>query len=248
MNRFTTRYGHPRGQCRTDGCSRSTSRMNGLCDRCSNNLRRFGHALQELPDTYALDAAIRRMEQQRGRLKGLDLEALEARWVTLVDDCRGRATPSFKAHKRLSYSKWDAEASATIRDLAESLTFTRALDLLGALHLIRIERPTTFRSDGSGSSDEAFACCVVELMRRAGNVGRRFARVLPGETRQHSYRKELSRNTRLAAARYLNVGLGAAAVALAKREAAREEAARATRANYWDAVAAIEALETEATD
>jgi hypothetical protein len=31
-----------------------------------------------------------------GRLKTLDLEALEARWTTLVDDCRAKATPTYK--------------------------------------------------------------------------------------------------------------------------------------------------------
>ncbi len=59
----------------------------------------------------------------------------------------------------------------------------------------------------------------------------------------HSYRREVSRNTRLAAARYLMVGLGAAAVALARREAKRAENERATRADYYRA---IEAIESEA--
>jgi hypothetical protein len=231
--RFSNRYGaRPRGQCVTAGCARTTSRINGLCDRCTNNLRRHGEAQQTLPDTYALDTAIR-MEEARGGLKLLDLKALEARWTSLVDDCRGRATPSFKVQKRLSYSKSDAEASALIRDVAEVMSFSRALDLLGAIHLLNIERPTTFRSE------DAVACVAVELFRRAANVGRKFARILPGETHQHSYRQEVSKQTRLATFRYLNVGLGAAALALAKREAKREEDARATRASYWQAVQSI---------
>ena len=229
--RFSNRY--PRGQCVTTGCARTTSRINGLCDRCTNNLRRHGEAQQTLPDTYALDTAIRRMEEARGRVKALDLAALERRWTEMADDCRGRATPSFKTHKRLSYSKSDAEASGLIRDLAEVMSFTRALDLLGAIHLLNIERPTTFRSE------DAVACVAVELFRRAANVGRKFARILPGETHQHSYRQEVSKQTRLATFRYLNVGLGAAALALAKREAKREEDARATRASYWQAVQSI---------
>jgi hypothetical protein len=232
--RFSNRYGaRPRGQCVTAGCARATSRINGLCDRCTNNLRRHGEAQQTLPDTYALDDAVRRMEEARGRLKLLDLKALEARWTSLVDDCRGRAKPSFKVQKRLSYSKSDAEASALIRDVAEVMSFTRALDLLGAIRLLNIERPTTFRSE------DAVACVAVELFRRAANVGRKFARILPGETRQHSYRKDVSKQTRLAAFRYINVGLGAAAEALAKREARRAEDAKAVRAEYWQAVQAI---------
>jgi hypothetical protein len=232
--RFTTRYGSPPARlCTTEGCTRQASNIAYLCHRCVNHLRRFGHPLQDLPDTYSLDAAIRRMEEQRARLRALDIAALEARWTTLVDDCRGRAEPSFKAHKRLSYNKWDAEASVTIRDLAESLSFNRALDLLAAMHLLNIERPHAFRSE------ESFACCVVEQFRRAGNVGRGWARVLPGETRQHSYRKELSRPTRLATASYLNVGLGAAALALAKREAKREAQAKATQADYYAVVRAL---------
>jgi hypothetical protein len=232
--RFQARYGSaPTRLCTTEGCSRQSTSIGGLCYRCVNHLRRFGHPLQDLPDTYSLDAAIRRMEEQRARLRALDIAALEARWTTLVDDCRGRAAPSFKAHKRLSYNARDAEASVVIRDLNDTLSFTRALDLLAGMHLLNIERPNTFRTV------EAFACCVVEQFRRAGNVGRGWSRVLPGETRQHSYRKELSRNTRLATASYLNVALGAAALALAKREAKREADAKVTQADYYAVVRAL---------
>jgi hypothetical protein len=242
-SRFTARYGSPTSRtCSTDGCARQAKNLAGRCDRCINRLRRFGHVLQELPDIYTLDPAIRRMEQARGRLKGLDLMALEARWIELVADCRGRATPTYKATMRLSHNQWETEASALIRDLGEAVTFTRALDLLGAAFLIQIERPQSFRSE------EAFQCCVVELFRRAagGHVGRRVAAMREENgTIRRSYRKEVARQTRLAAFRYLNVGLGAAAAALAKREAAREEQARETRAHYYDAVRAIEAAVAE---
>jgi hypothetical protein len=59
-------------------------------------------------------------------------------------------------------------------------------------------------------------------------------------TIEKSYRREMSRNSRLATARLLNLGLGAAAVALAKREAKRADEAKATRESYWAGVAAIE--------
>lgn len=238
-SRFAQRYGPPASRtCATDGCARQAKNLAGRCDRCINRLRRFGHVLQELPDIYTLDPAIRRMEQARGRLKGLDLKALEARWIELVADCRGRATPTYKATMRLSYNQWETEASALIRDLGEAMTFTRALDLLGAAFLIQIERPHSFRSE------EAFQCCVVELFRRAagGHVGRRVAAMREENgTIRRSYRKEVPRQTRLAAFRYLNVGLGAAAAALAKREAARADQERETRAAYYQAVNSIAA-------
>ena len=54
-----------------------------------------------------------------------------------------------------------------------------------------------------------------------------------------SYRREMSKNSRLAAASLLNVGLGAAAQALAKRESARADQERATRSAYFNTVQAI---------
>jgi hypothetical protein len=238
MNRMTQRYGSaPARQCITEGCNQTASpnSLSGRCWRCVGRLRRLGDALQELPETYTIDEYVRRMEEQRGRLKLLDLEALERRWTELVDDARGRAVPSFKTHKRLSYTVWQQEASAIVRDLADALPFTRALDLHGAIHLLAIERPTTFRSD------EALACCTVELFRRAANVGRRWGKTRASDGMQASYRVEVSKNTRLETARYLNIGLGAAALALAKREASRAEEAKAVRSDYFAAVAAIAA-------
>jgi hypothetical protein len=237
-SRLQARYGSaPARQCITEGCSQTASpnSLSGRCWRCVGRLRRLGDALQELPETYTLDAYVRRMEEARGALKLLDLEALERRWTELVDDCRGRAVPSFKTHKRLSYTVWQQEASAIIRDLGEALPFTRALDLHGAIQLLAIERPQTFRSD------EALACCTVELFRRAANQGRRWGKTRASDGMQASYRVEVSKNTRLETARYLNIGLGAAAMALAKRAAAKADQAKQVRSDYYAAVAAIAA-------
>jgi hypothetical protein len=237
MNRMTQRYGYaPARQCITGGCSQTASpnSLSGRCWRCVGRLRRLGDALQELPETYTLDAYVRRMEEARGALKLLDLDALEARWTDLVAECRGRAVPSFKTRKRLSYNVWQQEASAIIRDLGDALSFTRALDLLGAIHLLAIERPQTFRSE------DALACCVVELFRRAANVGRRWGKTRAVDGLQPSYRVEVAKQTRLETARYLNIGLGAAAAALAKRAAEKADQAKQVRSDYYAAVAAIE--------
>jgi hypothetical protein len=99
--------------------------------------------------------------------------------------------------------------------------------------LIRIERPHAFRSD------DAFKAVTVEVFRRSANVGRRFAPIRPGASRQQSYRKEVSLPTRLATARYLDSALGAASEALAKREASRADQERETRSSYFAAVDAI---------
>jgi hypothetical protein len=235
-NRFAHRYaGQPATrQCSSPGCARTAPSISGRCHRCANRLRRFGSVEQTLPATHELDRYVRRMEEQRARLKLLDVDALERRWTELVADCRGRATPTFKDQKVLTYNGWEREASALIRDISENISFTRALDLLGAIHLMQIER-------GAFRSDEALACCTVELMRRAANVGTKVVSMnAHNGTISNSYRREMSRNTRLAAARLLNVGLGAAAVALAKKAAARADEAKATRTDYWAAVAAIE--------
>lgn len=78
----------------------------------------------------------------------MDLTALEARWVTLVDDCRARATPSYKDQHVLSYNGWEREASALIRDISKSITFVRALDLLTAILLMNMQRPLAFQERG----------------------------------------------------------------------------------------------------
>jgi hypothetical protein len=57
---------------------------------------------------------------------------------------------------------------------------------------------------------------------------------------QPSYRVEVAKQTRLETARYLNIGLGAAAAALAKRAAEKADQAKQVRSDYYAAVAAIE--------
>jgi hypothetical protein len=66
------------------------------------------------------------------------------------------------------------------------MTFARALDLMTALHLFRIDRPHAFRSE------DAFKAVMVETFRKAANVGLRFAPLRPGASRQQGYRKALS--------------------------------------------------------
>jgi hypothetical protein len=236
-NRFQARYS---GQtytrtCSTEGCSGTTKAMSGRCHTCAARLRRLGHPLQTLPSAVELDKFIRRMEEARGRLKTLDLAALEARWTALVSDCRAKATPAYKDHHILSYSGWEREASQLIRDISDVIPFTRALDLLGAIHLMTIERPGFFKSD------EAFSCCVVELLRRTSRVSCKVVAMNNANgTIARSYRRELGKNSRLACAKMLMVALGSAAQALAKREAKRADEAKSVQADYWATVHAIE--------
>jgi hypothetical protein len=236
-NRFQARYSGQTytRQCSTSGCSGTTKAMSGRCHTCSARLRRLGHPLQTLPTTPDLDKFIRRMEEARGRLKLLDLEALEARWTVLVDDCRAKATPSYKDHQILSYTGWEREAAQLIRDISEAIPFTRGLDLLGAIHLMQIERPGFFKSD------EAFSCSTVELLRRTSRVSCQVVAMNNANgTIARSYRREMGKDSRLACAKMLMVALGSAAQALAKRESKRAGQERETRASYFDAVRAIE--------
>jgi hypothetical protein len=225
--------------CTTEGCSREAQeRITGRCYVCGNNKRRFAHELQEAPLDSTLAPFIRAAETQRARHKNLDVEALEARWRTVVDTCRGSAEPSYreKGKRKLTFNVHDREGSALVRDIAEAdgMTFTRALDLMTALHLFRIDRPNAFRSD------DAFKAVMVETFRKAANVGLRFAPLRPGASRQQGYRKALSLPSRLATAGYLELALGAAGEALAKREAKRADQERETQTSYYDAVRAIE--------
>jgi hypothetical protein len=238
MPRLYDRYGHtqPARTCSTPACSGTTKAINGRCHTCAARLRRFGDCLQTLPSTTELDKFIRRIEEARGRLKTLDIAALEARWTALISDCRARATPAYKDHHILSYSGWEREASQLIRDISEAIPFTRALDLLGAIQLMAIERQGFFKSD------EAFSCCVVELLRRTSRVSCQVVAMNnTNGTIARSYRRELGKNSRLACAKMLNVALGSAAQALAKRESKRADETKAVQANYWATVAAIEA-------
>jgi hypothetical protein len=162
MNRFANRYGAPQRnptQCSTPTCNRTAANLAGRCWKCSNNLRRHADPLQEVPLDTELARYIRRAETQRARHQHLDVAALEARYQTVVDACRGNAEPSFREHGKLTFNVHDREASALVRDFAEAegMTFYRALDLMTALHLIRIERPHAFRSD------DAFKAVTVEV-------------------------------------------------------------------------------------
>jgi hypothetical protein len=190
--------------------------------------------LQTLPTTAELDKYVRRLEEARGRLKTLDLEALEARWATLVSDCRAKATPSYKDFHILSYTGWDREASQLIRDVSEAISFTRALDLLGAIHLMQIERHFF-------KTEESMACCTVELLRRTSRVSCQVVAMNnTNGTIARSYRREMGKDSRLACARMLMVALGGAAQALATRESKRADEAKAVQSDYWAAVHAIE--------
>jgi hypothetical protein len=251
MSTFTRRHGDRlyTRTCSTDGCARTTQQMNGRCGTCTARLRRFGHPLQTLPTSYDIDTYVRRMETQRARLKLLDVAKLERRWEETVTECRGQAEPSYRTSGRFTHNKWDTEASRLIRDIGEALSFTRAFDLIGALHLIAIERPLFFKSDSSGANDEAFACSSVEVLRRAANIGRFVTEMRESNgTIRRSFRKEVPRNARLAAAKFIHLGLGAAAKAMAKREAAREEQAKAVRSDYWATVRALESAAAACED
>jgi hypothetical protein len=237
-SRFQDRYSGQTytRQCSSPGCSNTTRTMGGRCHTCSARLRRFGAVDQVLPTTAELDKFIRRMEEARGRLKALDLTALEARWTVLVDDCRAKATPAYKDKRVISYNGWEREAAQLIRDVSEAISFTRALDLLGAIHLMTIERPGFFKSE------EALACSTVELMRRTSRVGCKVVAMSNHNgTITRSYRREMGKDSRLACAKMLTVALGAAAQALAKREVARAGEVKAVQADYWATVHAIEA-------
>jgi hypothetical protein len=237
MPRLYDRYGHtqPARTCSTPSCSGTTKTISGRCHTCAAHLRRLGHPLQTLPTTTELDKFIRRMEEARGRLKMLDLKALEARWTVLVDDCRAKATPTYKDRGVLAYNGHEREAAQLIRDISEVIPFTRALDLLGAIHLMQIDN-RTFKSD------EAFSCSTVELMRRTSRVGCKVVAMSNHNgTITRSYRREMGKESRLACAKMLMVALGSAAQALATRESKRADQERATRSSYFTAVAAIAA-------
>jgi hypothetical protein len=240
-SRLFDRYGHTPNHstrtCSTPGCSREAKEISGQCWVCGNNKRRFGHPLQDCPLNSTLAPYIRRAETQRARHKNLDVAALEARWQTIVDGCRGSAEPSFREKGKLSFNVHDREGSALIRDIAEAdgMTFTRALDLMTALHLFRIDRPHAFRSE------DAFKAVTVEVFRKAANVGLMFAPLRPGANRQQGYRKALSLPSRLATAGYMMLAVGAAGDALARREAKRADQERETRSAYYEAVNAIAA-------
>src|ERR1700681_3034669 len=103
-NRFTARYGsiHAR-TCTTEGCTREAKNLAQRCWVCGNNLRRFAHPLQEAPLDSELAPFIRRAETQRARHQHLDVAALEARYQSVVDGCRGKAEPSFREQGKVSF-------------------------------------------------------------------------------------------------------------------------------------------------
>jgi hypothetical protein len=152
----------------------------------------------------------------------------------MVDEARAKATPSYKDHHILSYNGHEREASQLIRDCADQITWLRAFDLITAVHLLHLE--------GYWRSDEAMACSLVELLRRTSRVGCRVVAMNNANgSISTSYRREMSRPSRLAAARVLTVALGGACAALALRRSKRADQERAARASYYETVRAIEA-------
>jgi hypothetical protein len=142
MNRFQSRYGAPERnprECSTPTCHNTAANLAGRCWKCANNLRRFADCLQEVPLDSELAPFIRRAEQQRGRYKNLDLDVLEAQYRAIVDSCRGRATPSFKEHGKLSFNVTDRESPSTsqLNKVAEAMgvDVSTAIDRLNTMNL-----------------------------------------------------------------------------------------------------------------
>ena len=199
---------------------------------------KVGHELQTLPSTPELDKFIRAAEEQRGRLKHLDLAALEARWTTLADDCRARATPSYKDQHVLSYNGWEREASALIRDISKSITFVSRTRFTHG-------HPAHEYAEAAGVQKQRrrwlVACRTDAQGRQCG------LEVVPHEQpewdtiAQFLSQGDARRNSRLACARLLMTGLGGASLALAKRATKLEEEAKKVRDNYWSTVRALEA-------
>jgi hypothetical protein len=79
-----------------------------------------------------MDTLIRRIEEQIGRLKLLDIEALKARWDDVTAECRAAATPSYKNKGTMSYNGWTREGAQLVRDVSEAVTFERVLGIVGA--------------------------------------------------------------------------------------------------------------------
>jgi hypothetical protein len=234
-NRFTARYsGHTNTrQCSTSGCSGTAKNLSGRCHTCSGRLRRRGHPLQELPTTSEMDKAIRHIEEQIGRLKTLDIEALKARWEDVISECRARAVPTYKDRNVLSYNGHDREGAQLIRDVSEAVTFERVLGIVGAVHLLNLER-------GYFLSEEAFKCSMVELVRRTCRVGCHVVAMNnTNGTIGKSYRRELSLNSRLAAFEYLLAGVGLAARKLAEIEHGRKAREQATKEAYHRAIQSL---------
>jgi hypothetical protein len=235
-NRFEDRYGRPQAnarQCSSPGCSGTAKNLSGRCHTCSGRLRRRGHALQELPTTAEMDKLIRRIEEQIGRLKTLDIEALKARWEDVIAECRARAVPTYKDRGVLSYNGHDREGAQLVRDVSEAVTFERVLGIVGAVHLLNLER-------GYFLSEEAFKCSMVELVRRTSRVGCMvMAMSNVSGTITKSYRRELSLPSRLAAFDYLLDGVGLAAAKLAEIEHGRKAREQATKDAYHRAIQSL---------
>jgi hypothetical protein len=244
-NRFAQRYGanSPHfNTCTVDGCtSPPRSGLSGFCDLHRTRLRRLGDPAQSVPDSHRMTELCRRMETQRGSLRMPDtFKALEAQWSQVIATLAGIATPTYGNQRRLTHNKWETEAATMLRDVFEQMTLTRALDLLGALMLLRLERPGFFRSD------EAFRCTVIEMFRRETIHGRHIVSVNEETGGIHGYRRDVSRQTRNAAFNFLFSAIGAAAQALATREHRRSTEEATLKQSYRAAIEAIESAASSA--
>jgi hypothetical protein len=86
------------------------------------------------------------------------------------------------------------------------------------------------------------ACSMVELLRRTSRVNCKVVAMNnENGSISTSYRREMSRPSRLAAARMLMVALGGACSALALRRSKRAAQERETRASYYAVVNSIAA-------
>jgi hypothetical protein len=204
-------------QCRYCSATINRKTFNYRCSACDHRLKRHGAEnatglLRREIDPYA-EAAYQVRERNLYRV---DWAALRAEYEAVVKRCRSFEKECQRGNP---YQKHERYACNVMVQIAENVPYERGLDLVAALWMFQLLRPSRFRG-----SDQVFAFAVGNVLRKEGRADRRFrvgsprSRTLNPERVEY---RELNRETRHTLYRLINAAFGRAAVHIAKLEVDR---------------------------
>ena len=132
-------------QCHAPGCTAETSRWGKLCSTHKSRQRRHGHPSQQGISKTELTPYLAIIRQRwANNPDSLLWSSLEARWLALVDHCRGVVAAYLNGR---AMNRNERQACAEVQKLADHVEARDVIETALALYLMHEQAPRRFVSD-----------------------------------------------------------------------------------------------------
>lgn len=163
MARFSTW-----GSCRNPSCNHSlrANSKSVYCNRCTLRVIRYADPDQQRIMFSELKKPLQIVARLRKQRQDVPWHLFAENWLMLANQCRGIA------NSRSADLKFRRRAAWTIEQIADSVSPDRVVDLIVACFVLEADD----RHNGRRRfrTDQAFRCCVLQVLRREGRVDRAF--------------------------------------------------------------------------